>query len=643
MLKLMRDNLKNLKWVLWFVVFVFVLLIFVDWGAGRLRGGGMHGVAARVGGIEISETAFLKEVKNTDERLRSLYGQQYEMLRESLDLGQLALRNLIDTKLLVQEARRLKLEVSDEELAERIVSFPYFRKEDGTFVGEEVYRRILAANQTTPEEFEANLREQMLIDKLGKVLRAGLVIPDEEVDKEYRRRNEWASFDLLFVSVERAFPTTQASEEEAKAYYESHPDQFTHGDQVQLRYLLVDPVRLRQTLPVDEARVAEYYQTHQEEFRSPEEVKARHILLRPEGEGEEAWEKAKKQAEAVLAKAKAKGADFAGLAKEYSQDPGSRESGGDLGWFGRGRMVKEFEDAVFSMQPGEVTGPVRSQFGYHIILLEEKRAARLRPLDEVRDLIRYKLTESLADAEASKRATALKEKVVAEKRARAEDWQALADSVVSSNVTPFFSLDEGVVPGLGRDPAFLEELKGAKEGFVGGPRRTPRGWVVYRVEKTRKAGKTPFTEAKEEAMEGARRLKAVQKLQGELASKRGQPLAQLAAAFGAQVVPVNQFHRGTSVPGVGLAAALEEAVFATPVGGVTQPVAVGERGVALAQVKEKKVATPQEVAAARESLRESLAQDQLQKLFDTLLAEAKRRHPVAINQELVGRFKPRQG
>jgi parvulin-like peptidyl-prolyl isomerase len=275
--------------------------------------------------------------------------------------------------------------------------------------------------------------------------------------------------------------------------------------------------------------------------------------------------------------------------------------------------------------------------------LEEKRAARLRPLDEVRDLIRYKLTESLADAEASKRATALKEKVVADKRARAEDWQALADSVVSSNVTPFFSLDEGVVPGLGRDPAFLEELKGAKEGFVGGPRRTPRGWVVYRVEKTRKAGKTPFTEAKEEAMEGARRLKAVQKLQEELASKRGQPLAQLAEAFGAQVVPVNQFHRGTSVPGVGLAAALEEAVFATPVGGVTQPVAVGERGVALAQVKEKKVATPQEVAAARESLRESLAQDQLQKLFDTLLAEAKRRHPVAINQELVARFKPRQG
>ncbi|KDA53786.1 hypothetical protein EG19_02925 [Thermoanaerobaculum aquaticum] len=643
MLKIMRENLKNLKWILWFVVFIFVLLIFVDWGTGRLRGGSMEHVAARVAGIEISERDFLREVRQTDERLRSLYGQQYELIRSQLDLGQLALSNLINNALLVEQAKKLKLQVSDQELAERILSFPVFRKEDGSFVGEEIYARILAANQTTPEEFEAELREGLLIEKLQKVLRQGIVIPDAEVDREYRKRNENASFQLLFVTAERYFPSTQATEAEAKAYYDSHQSQFIHGEQIQLRYLLVDPVRLRQNMPVDEARVAEYYQSHLSEFQEPETVHARHILVRPEGDGEDAWRKAQERAMAVLRKAQAPGADFAALAKEFSEDPGSKESGGDLGWFERGRMVKEFEDAVFAMQPGEVKGPVRSQFGYHIILLEGKRPARQKPLSEVRDVIRFKLTEGLADAEASKRATALKEKITAGKLTTEEQWRGLADEVVSSNVTPFFSLDEGVVPGLGREPGFLEELKKAKEGFVGGPRRTPRGWVVYRVEKTRKAGQTPFAEAKDEAMEGARRLKALERLKAELAARRGEGLAKLAATYGVQVTPVKDHYRGTSIPGVGVAQVLEEAVFATPVGALTDVVVVGERGVALAQVEAKKVVTPAEVAAGREALRKSMVEDELQKLIDAMLAEAKRNQPMTLNRDLVERFKPAQG
>lgn len=643
MLKIMRENLKHLKWVLWFVVFVFVLLIFVDWGTGRLRGSSMEHVAARVAGIEISERDFLREVRQTDERLRSVYGQQYELIRSQLDLGQLALSNLINNALLVQQARKLKLQVSDQELAERILSFPVFRKEDGSFVGEEIYARILAANQTTPEEFEADLREGLLIEKLQKVLRQGIIIPDAEVDREYRKRNENTSFQLLFVTAERYFSTTQATEAEAKAYYDSHQSQFIHGEQIQLRYLLVDPVRLRQSMPLDEARISEYYQSHLSEFQEPETVHARHILIRPEGEGEDAWKKAQERALGVLRKAQAPGADFAALAREFSEDPGSKENGGDLGWFERGRMVKEFEEAVFAMQPGEVKGPVRSQFGFHIIRLEGKRPPRQKPLAEVQDVIRYKLTEGLADAEASRRATALKEKINAAKLTTQEQWRGLADDVVSSNVTPFFSLEEGVVPGLGRDPGFLEELKKAKEGFVGGPRRTPRGWVVYRVEKIRKAGQTPFSEAKEEAMEGARRLKALEKVKAELAARRGEPLAQLAAAYGVQLVPVKDHYRGTSIPGVGVAQVLEEAVFATPVGGVTEVVLVGERGVALAQVEAKKVVTASEVASGREALRKSMVEDELQKLVDAMLAEAKRNQPMTVNRDLVERFKPTQG
>lgn len=642
MLKIMRQNLKNLKFILWFVVGVFVILIFADWGAGRFGDGGMHGVAARVGNVDISEVEFLKEVRSTDDRLRALYGQQYNLLRNNIDLGQIALANLVNNILLQKIARDLRISVRDEELREKILSFPVFRREDGSFVGSEVYARILANNMTSPEEFEARLRQEMLVEKLGKILREGIIISQQEVDREYRKRNESATFSVVFISAEHYFPTTQASEAEAKEYYASHLSQFTHGEQLQLRYLLVDPNRLRQTLPVDQAQILEYYQTHQEEFVSPEEVKARHILLRPQGDDEQAWNQALERARQVAARARLAAADFGALAREFSEDPASRENGGELGWFSRNRMVKEFEDAAFSLKPGEVSDPVRSQFGYHVILVEEKRSKRTKTLEEVQDLIRFKLAENLADAEASRRAVALKEKVVAEKLTRVEDWQAQADQVVSSNLTPFFSLEEGVIPGLGRDPAFLEELKKAKEGFLGGPRRTPRGWVVYRVEKRRKAGQTPFEEAKKEALEGARRLKALEKVYQELSDRSGQPLTGVAAVFGVQPIQVKDFHRGTSIPGVGVSQTLEEAVFATPVGGLTPPVKVGERGVAVAQLQEKQLVGEKELAAGREALRQSMVEDELKNLIDGFLAEAKRNQQIIVNQELLERFKPRQ-
>lgn len=649
MLKLMRDQFRNLKIILWFVVVVFVLLIFVDWGTGRQSGRGAANFAAQVGDVVISETQFLKELRSTEERYRQMYGQQFEAVRNQIDFATLTVQNLIDRELLIKQARAMGLAVSDQELLDRILSFEVFRREDGSFVGEEMYNRILRVNNTSPEEFEASLRRDMLIEKLQQAFMTGISIPHAEVEREYRKRNESAGFEVAFVGIETVINEVNVTEDEVRRYYDEHQQEFNRPEQRALQYLLVDDARLRRALTISDAQIAEYYASHANEFQRAEEVRASHILVRPAGDGEEAKRAAAARARALYTRAIAPGADFASLAREASDDPGSKDGGGDLGWFGRGRMVKEFEDAVFALKVGEISQPVESQFGLHIIKLMERRGAGQQSLEEVREIIRQRLAEGLAEGEGSRRAQALREKIDAAKLKTAEQWQELAaaDEVVSSNVTPLFGANEQIIPGLGRDPELLAEVSMAKEGFIGGPRRSSRGWIVYRVSQVRKAGVLPFEEAKESAMEAVRRRQAVallrQRVTEAITGVGGGELGAVAARLGGRVQAVTDHRRGAAVPGVGVAAALEEAVFATPVGGVTPVVGIGERGVAFARVHSKNEIDPQVFSREAASLRESMVQDEVQKVLSSFVSQARRVHKVTVNAELVDRYKPRRG
>ena len=643
MLKIFREKFQNLKWILWFVVFVFVLLIFVDWGMGRGSGRGtMDGVAAKVGGVTITEAQFIKEMRNTEQRFRSMYGDQFEQVRGQLDIPTMTLQSLIDRQLLLDQAAKLDLEVSNDELLEKITSFPAFQRDDGSFVGEELYARVLRSNQMTPEEFEQSLRRDLLVEKLQQAMAAGIVISDAEVEAEYRRRNDSASAEVVFVGVERGLERAAVTDDEARAYFDAHQDRFTHPDQWKLHYLLVDAFRLRRAMTVADAQIEEYYKSHQSEFAKDEQVRARHILIKPKTEDDAGWHEAQIRVREVSVRTQLAGADFAALARESSDDEGTKSSGGDLGWFGKGRMVKEFEDAVFALQDGQVSGPVKSQFGFHIIKLEGRQPSGVKPLDEVKTQVRDKLAEGLADAEGSRRATALREKIDGGKLATEEQWRALADDVVTSNVTPWFGKGEPI-PGLGRDPELLNEATAADQGFVGGPRRSGRGWVVYRVAQVRTQGTTPFDEAKDEAREAAKRNKALALVRAEIEARRGALLAAdleaQAPALGGTYQKLTEHRRGSSMPGIGMSEQLEDAIFTTPVQGLTPVVDIGERGVALARVTAKKASDAGTLADDKAMMRQSMVQDQLEKLLGSVLSEAKRENPVTINNQVIDRFK----
>jgi peptidyl-prolyl cis-trans isomerase D len=189
------------------------------------------------------------------------------------------------------------------------------------------------------------------------------------------------------------------------------------------------------------------------------------------------------------------GGDFTVIAAEHSEDPGSKDIGGDLGWFGRGQMVAEFEDAVFAAKPGEIIGPIKSQFGYHIIKIEGFRPAHQRPFEEVEEQIRFRILESRAASEAETRASVLARRLQSESADTPEQWQAIADEdeAVVLNQSPPFSAGDAIA-GASDGPELADEAFAASVGDIEGPVAVPRGWIVWQLAEIRPEGIPAFEE-----------------------------------------------------------------------------------------------------------------------------------------------------
>jgi len=646
-LKLMRDNLKHLKWILWFVVLVFVLLVFVDWGTGRQRGG-REGAAIRIGNKVYTEQEFLQELRSNENRMQRIYGKQWSQIRNQINLAEQTAQQLIQRQLLVDEARRAGLVVSDREVQQQILSYPGFTREDGSFVGDAMYKRILRANQMTPDRFETQVRDDLLIQKLQDVLRQGVLLTGAEVKAEVRRQRESADFDLVLVGLQPFLGKVSATDAEVKAYYEAHKAELRRPEQRVIRYLVVDTNTLRRLLPVNDKEIASYYKDHMDEFKEQEQAHAAHILIRiPANAGAEAEARAKLTAQQV-AKLARSGADFATLAKKYSEDPGSKDKGGDLGWFERGRMVKEFEDAVFGHKPGEIVGPIKSQFGYHIIKVEGFRPARVRPLAEVKDQVKFKLLESRAAAEGESRAAALARRVEREKPTTDAAWDKLAseDEAVNSFVSPPFGAKD-IIPGVGQNPELSKAVFAAKVGDIGGPVPISRGWLIWQLKEIHPEGVPPLDEIKDKVAGSVVREKALQ-MAGEKAAelaaawKSGKDIKPLATKIGAKVTPVRSHKRGQPIPGVGPSNTLDEAVFGAATGEVVGPVTLPGHGVAVAKIVALTVLSPQELQAALAPTRKSLEDQRVNNLIGSILEERRRNTPITVDQKLIDRFAPQK-
>ncbi len=646
MLKTFRENFKHLKWVLWLVIAIFVIFVFVDWGMGS-AGGGRSSVdfAAKVGSSKITEPEFRREYVQAEERYRQMYGQNFSPeLARAMNLPSQVLNSLVDRRLLRAEANRLGLSVSDEEVTARILRMRdqqgnlLFVK-DGVFVGEVTYRRMLAGANLSPEGFEADTREQVLMEKLNRFVSASAFVGEDELKAEFEGRTVKAKVAYALVPAPAVAPES-ISDAEAEAHFRKSPATYQLPERRKGKYLLVESAQLRAEAArkVTDADVAAEYSKNLDSYRKGEEVTVRHVLYKADGTPA-ADAAARAKAESAVRRLKA-GADFAALAKAESEDPGSKASGGELGAVSRGKMVKEFEDAAFGAAQGEIVGPVKTPFGFHVLQVTGRTAERVQPLFEVASSIRARLEEARAGDEARRLARELADRVVKlGKKPSDDDLRKLTRPGVTFNETELLGRAD-VPAGIGPNQAFMQLLFDLPLGEVSEPVATARGEAIVKPVEVKPAGPATFADVKA-------RVKAdlVGKKQEELAlaSARsamgsGATVEDAAKAAGVKVETPEAFPKAGPVPGIGASKAFLDAAFSAAVGETKGPIWVAGRGAAIFRVLE---VTPFDAAAFEKQKAdetERLRQQKAGRLFQSLVQRLRTDSRIEVNRELLARF-----
>jgi peptidyl-prolyl cis-trans isomerase D len=386
MLDLMRR--KAGSWIIKFIVFA-IAVVFIFFGVGNYRERSRERIAS-VNGEPISLKEYNRAYDNLVENYRQRMGDNFnaEMLK-TFNVRKQALDKLIEQKLLVAEARNIHFSVSDEELSEAIQQEPVFKV--GAGFDKDRYTQILSRYGMTPQEFELSQKEMMVISKLRTFVEGNIKVSEKEAQEWYKWKNAMVDLDFVLFKPGKA-EEVNISREEMLAFFEKNKADYKTEPTVKVRYLVFKPTAYLDKTDVSEEMMKEYYDTNQSRFNKSKTVAARHILIKvaPEADSE-AVDKALKKAQGIYEKAKS-GKDFAELAKTYSDGP-SRVKGGDLGEFGENDMVKPFTEKAFAMEAGQISEPVRTEFGWHIIKVEKVNPARTIPWEEAKTEIRKKLTD----------------------------------------------------------------------------------------------------------------------------------------------------------------------------------------------------------------------------------------------------------
>ena len=628
MLDRMRRHKAWLKWTLALAGFALLVLGFPLIQPPPETPGTLTDVLAQVGDQEITvgefQTLFRRQLQSYQVQSG---GEITADLLRSMGIDRQLLQQVIDEYAALQEAARLGVTVSDAEVREAIVSLPAFQQ-DGEFIGEAAYLQMLRMQQPpmSPAEFEENVRRSLMLQRLQAALTDWITVSDDDVEREHVRRNERVRLSAVSFRADDFREGLDATDDDVAALFDQNANDYLVPEKRRLRFVLIDVPALKAAFTPSDADVQAYYDNNLDRYTEEVDLRVSHILLRTQ-DAELAEVQA--QAESIVAEAR-NGADFAELARRYSEDEGTRDAGGDLGRITRGQMVPEFEGAAFALEQDEVSDPVTSMFGVHVIKATEKTGGATQTLDDVRDAIVDILQQESADA----RAAALAEAMSLEIDEAADLDAAAARRGLEAQESGFAALGEPIL-GLGFSSEVTTQAFQLAEGEVAGPIPTPTGPAFVTVTGIQAPYVPPLEEVEARVRDDVIRRKAF-----VLAQERADAVAAVlqdaddfGAAAEAEELDVNEsglIARGTAVPGVGVNAQVEAVAFSLVPGETSDPVLTGNSAVVL-HLHEREDADPAALQTSRERLRSEMILERQNQFYGAYMENAKARIPISID------------
>ena len=591
---------------------------------------------AKIGDESVTTDEVRQQLSEIEQRnqvpkqLESLYAQQI-------------LKQLIFQKEIEYESKRLGIHVSDQERAERIRQFLPTAYNGDTFVGMDRYAaEVQGRFQMTVPVFEEQIRQSLLLEKFRKLVTDGISVGPGELQDEFRYRNEKIKLDYALIKPEDLAAKINPDEAEIKAAYEKNKSKYLVPEKRVVRYALADVNQIRQSTQVSDDELKVQYQQDIQQYQVPNRVHVDHILLMTVGKTPAEVEEIHQKAEDVLKQANKKGANFEELAKKYSEDPGTKDKGGDLGWITQGQTVPEFEKVAFSLPKGSISDLVKTQYGFHIIKVLDKETAHTKTFDEVKDSIRAPLMLAKADKQGADIADKLSAAIRQSNKISIDDLAKQFHLTVGE--TRPVSATEPILE-LGNSKEVKDAIFGQRPDELSLPIHTDRGYLIVAVRGVLPAHQGTLDEVRDRVIADLKQQKSTdiarQKADDlEKRLKSGEKFDTAAKALGLDPKTSDLFARNGSISGAASGKQLSAAFQMKP-GDVGPPLNLGASWFVY-RVAEKQEPNPADFDKQKKDLTDQVLQTKRNLAFEafrtSLEARLKREGKLRIMSEKLKGF-----
>ncbi|MBT9439539.1 MAG: peptidyl-prolyl cis-trans isomerase [Desulfobacterales bacterium] len=632
MLRFLRQSATS-----WLIKIILgaIVIVFVFWGVGSFRSQRKDRVAL-VNGETITSKEYGEAYNNIIERLRQRLGNNLnDDMIKMLDVKSQALNMLIDKKLMFQEAAKLNLRVTNDELADTIRQIEAFQT-NGNF-DSQIYKNVLNQNRLTPEEFEFIQKESIIIEKIRSFILSNVKVSEQEAIEWFKWENTSVNVDFVLFEPGR-YDDINPTSDEISSFFENHKESYKADAMIKVRFLRFDPDAYSSVVKITNEEIQDYYESNIEKFKTQKTVEARHILIKlDQSSNPETVEKKRKTALDILKLAR-EGIDFAELAKQYSEGP-SKDRGGYLGEFKKNAMVKPFAEKAFQMKAGEISEPVRTQYGWHIIKVEKVNEETGVSFKDAEDKIRKKLVEERAKNLAYEEAEA-----VYDASFEGDDLTKNAEARGLDIVTTdFFTKNSGPNTGIKNRSAFASYAFNLSLMEIGDIQDFEDGYyIIQLIEKIPE--KIPELKDVEEKV----RIDLIKQMRDEKANKDANELLVAlkdnkspedtkwdteCKKLNLTATATGFFKRNSSIPYIGFDQNISQAAFKLSNENMLPEAPVkGKKGYYIIKFRDRKEPGLNGFEEEKEKIKEKLLKQKMLKTFDAWLSSIRNKSVISIEK-----------